>query len=109
MIAYAQASAGSKNKENFGKGEPEGLVASESANNAVTGGALVPTLALGIPGGAATAVMLGALIIHGITPGVDLFNSNGDLVSFIFIALFIVNIMMLFVGAFTSQPFTRIL
>ena len=53
--------------------------------------------------------MLGALIIHGVQPGVDLFKSNGDLVSFIFIALFIVNIMMLVVGAFTSQLFTRIL
>ncbi|MEM9476957.1 MAG: tripartite tricarboxylate transporter permease [Pseudomonadota bacterium] len=109
LIAYAQARAGSKKKDSFGKGEPEGLVASESANNAVTGGALVPTLALGIPGDAATAVMLGALIIHGIQPGVDLFNSNGDLVSFIFIALFIVNIMMLLVGGLTSQLFTRIL
>jgi len=109
LIAYAQARAGSKNQHNFGKGEPEGLLASESANNAVTGGALVPTLALGIPGDAATAVMLGALIIHGITPGVDLFSRNGELVTFIFIALFMVNIMMLLVGAFTSQLFTRIL
>jgi putative tricarboxylic transport membrane protein len=109
LIAYAQARAGSKNQANFGKGEPEGLVASESANNAVTGGALVPTLALGIPGDAATAVMLGALIVQGIQPGVALFTSNGDLVSFIFIALFIVNIMMLLVGALTSQLFTRIL
>lgn len=109
LIAYGQARAGSKNKDNFGNGEPEGLVASESANNAVTGGALVPTLALGIPGDAATAVMLGALIIHGINPGVQLFARNGELVSFIFIALFIVNIMMLVVGALTSQLFTRIL
>ena len=109
LIAYAQARAGSKNKDNFGKGEPEGLVASEAANNAVTGGALVPTLALGIPGDAATAVMLGALIVHGVTPGVELFARNADLVAFIFIALFIVNIMMLLVGAVTSQLFTRIL
>jgi putative tricarboxylic transport membrane protein len=109
LIAYAQARAGSKNKDNFGNGEPEGLLASESANNAVTGGALVPTLALGIPGDAATAVMLGALIIHGITPGVELFTRNGELVTFIFLALFIVNIMMLVVGALTSQLFSRIL
>ena len=109
LIAYAQARAGSKNKDNFGKGEPEGLVASEAANNAVTGGALVPTLALGIPGDAATAIMLGALIIHGVTPGVELFARNADLVAFIFVALFIVNIMMLVVGAITSQLFTRIL
>ncbi len=66
LIACAQARAGSRNKANFGKGEPEGLVASESANIDVTGGALVPTLALGIPGDAATAVMLGALIMCGV-------------------------------------------
>ena len=109
LISYAQASAGSPNKENFGKGEPEGLVASETANNAVTGGALVPTLSLGIPGDAATAVMMGALIIHGITPGVHLFNRNPDLVTFIFIALLAANIMMLVVAAFASHVFSRVL
>ncbi len=109
LIGYAQAKAGSKNKENFGKGEPEGIVASEAANNAVTGGALVPTLALGIPGDAATAVMLGALVIHGITPGFQLFNRNPELVSFVFVALLVANILLLFVGAAMAQVFSRIL
>lgn len=109
LIGYAQAKSGSPNRDNFGKGEPEGIVASEAANNAVTGGALVPTLALGIPGDAPTAVMLGALIIHGITPGVQLFARNPDLVSFIFIALLVANIMMLFVGAIAAQLFSRVL
>ena len=109
LISYAQARASSPRKENFGKGEPEGLVASESANNAVTGGALVPTLALGIPGDAATAVMLGALIIHGITPGVQLFNRNPELVSFIFVALLVSNIMMFFAGILGAQMFSRVL
>ncbi|MEM8957382.1 MAG: tripartite tricarboxylate transporter permease [Pseudomonadota bacterium] len=109
LIGYAQAKSASPKPENFGKGEPEGIVASESANNAVTGGALVPTLALGIPGDAATAVMLGALVIHGITPGFQLFNRNPDLVSFIFVALLVANIMMLIVGAMMAQVFSRVL
>jgi len=109
LIGYAQARSGSPRAANFGKGEPEGIVASEAANNAVTGGALVPTLALGIPGDAATAVMLGALVIHGITPGVQLFDRNPDLVSFIFVALLIANVMMLVAGALMGQVFSRVL
>ncbi len=109
LIGYAQAKAGSENKHNFGKGEPEGIVASEAANNSVTGGALVPTLALGIPGDAPTAVMLGALVIHGITPGFQLFNRNPELVNFIFVALLVANILMLIVGAAMAQVFSRIL
>ena len=109
LIGYAQAKNDSPHSENFGKGEPEGIVASEAANNAVTGGALVPTLSLGIPGDAATAVMLGALVIHGITPGFQLFNRNPELVSFIFVALLVANIMMLIVGAGMAQVFSRAL
>ncbi|MGQ7846246.1 tripartite tricarboxylate transporter permease [Granulosicoccus sp. 3-233] len=109
LISYAQARASSPRKDNFGEGEPEGLVASESANNAVTGGALVPTLALGIPGDAATAVMMGALVIHGITPGVQLFNRSPELVSFIFVALLVANIMMFFVAVAGAQIFSRVL
>ena len=109
LIGYAQAKNDSPNSENFGKGEPEGIVASEAANNAVTGGALVPTLSLGIPGDAATAVMLGALVIHGITPGFQLFNRNPELVSFIFVALLVANIMMLIVSAGMAQVFSRVL
>ena len=109
LISYAQARAASPRAANFGKGEPEGIVASEAANNAVTGGALVPSLALGIPGDAATAVMLGALVIHGITPGVQLFDRNPDLVTFIFVALFVANIMMLLAGILCAQIFSRIL
>ena len=109
LIGYSQAKAASPDPDKFGKGEPEGIVASECANNAVSGGALVPTLALGIPGDAATAVMLGALVIHGITPGFQLFSRNPDLVGFIFIALLVVNIMMLIVGAMMAQVFSRVL
>ena len=109
LIGYAQAKSVSKRKEKFGTGEPEGIVASETANNAVTGGALVPTLALSIPGDAPTAVMLGALIVHGITPGYQLFTKEPELVNFIFVALLFANIMLLMVGAGMAQVFSRIL
>ena len=109
LISYAQARASSPRKEYFGHGEPEGIIASEASNNAVTGGALVPTLALGIPGDASTAVMLGALIIHGVTPGVQLFTKTPDLVGFIFVALLLANILMLVGGALLAPLFGRVL
>lgn len=107
MVSYAEARRSSPNRENFGKGEPDGIIASETANNAVTGGALVPTLSLGIPGDPITAVMLGALIIQGITPGPRLFVENGDLMIFIFVALFVVNLLLLGLGAIMGPIFSR--
>ena len=68
FISYAEAKRSSARRHDFGKGDPDGIIASEAANNAVTGGALVPTMALGIPGDAITAVMLATLTLHGITP-----------------------------------------
>ncbi|MFT6402455.1 MAG: putative tricarboxylic transport membrane protein [Pseudohongiellaceae bacterium] len=109
MVSYAEAKRTSKHREKFGTGEPDGLIASETANNAVTSGALVPTLSLGIPGDPITAVMLGALTIQGITPGPRLFVENGDLVAFIFIGLFFINIAMFFLGALICPIFSRIM
>ncbi|MBY8975947.1 tripartite tricarboxylate transporter permease [Rhodobacteraceae bacterium NNCM2] len=109
FIAYSEARRTSTRQENFGNGEPDGLVACESANNAVTGSALVPTLALGIPGDPVTAVMLGALVIQGVTPGPQLFNHNLDLVYAIFLCLIIVNIVMFATGALGASLFTRVL
>lgn len=80
--------------EPLGSGCLEGVFAPEVANNAVTGGALIPALALGIPGDAATAVLIGALMIKGVTPGFQLFQQNMPLVYAIFITLFISNIFM---------------
>lgn len=107
MVSYAEARRSSPNRANFGKGEPDGIIASEAANNAVTGGALVPTLALGIPGDPITAVMLGALIIQGITPGPRLFVENGDLMAFIFVSLLVVNLLLLGLGAIMCMLFAR--
>lgn len=109
FVSYADAMRRSPRAGNFGKGEPDGLIASESANNAVSGGALVPTLALGIPGDGGTAVMLGALTIHGVIPGVRLFTEKPDVVTGIFVLLLYANIMMLVVGALGSGLFAKML
>lgn len=78
FISYDYARKSSKRKEAFGKGSPEGVAAPEAANNAVTGGALIPMMTLGIPGDPVTAILIGALIIHGLAPGPLLFIERGD-------------------------------
>lgn len=79
VLAYDQAKKVSKNRDKFGTGYHEGIIASEAGNNAVSAGDLVPTLALGIPGDAVTAVMLGALLIHGLNPGPLLMSTQPKL------------------------------
>ena len=103
FISYAEARRSSPTRDNFGKGEPDGLIASEAANNAVTGGALVPTLALGIPGDAITAVMLATLTLHGVTPGVRLMSENPVLMAAIFSGFFIINLMLLPFGMIVAR------
>jgi putative tricarboxylic transport membrane protein len=98
FISYSWVKKSSKDPDSFGKGNPLGIAAPEAANNAVTGGAMVPLLALGIPGSNSTAIMLGALMIHNITPGPMLFINNPEIPYGIFSSLFIANIMMFFVG-----------
>lgn len=98
FFAYSEAKRRSKQPEKFGTGIPEGIVAPETANNATVGGALVPTLTLGVPGSPAAAVLLGALLIQGLAPGPKLFEERPDLMYSIFIGLFIINIMMIFIG-----------
>lgn len=111
FVSYAEANRSSPRKDNFGKGEPDGIIASESANNAVTGGALIPTMALGIPGDSVTAVMLGSFILHGITPGMNLMRDHGDTMGFIFMGFLFVNLLLLPLGmliARFSAPLFRI-
>jgi putative tricarboxylic transport membrane protein len=103
FISYAEARRSSPRKEGFGKGEPDGIIASESANNAVTGGALVPTLALGIPGDAVTAVMLATLTVHGITPGIRLMEENPVIIGAIFLGFLVINLLLLPLGALVSR------
>ncbi|NLT47354.1 MAG: C4-dicarboxylate ABC transporter permease [Clostridiales bacterium] len=108
-ISYNEAIRVSKDKESFGKGNPDGIVASEAANNAVTGGALVPLLALGVPGDTVTAVMLGAMMIQGLTPGPMLFVNHADVVSGIYVLMVIANIIMAIVGIAGVRFFLKVL
>lgn len=98
FFAYSEAKRRSKTPEKYGTGIPEGILAPETANNATVGGALIPTLTLGVPGSPAAAVLLGALLIQGLTPGPKLFSDEPDLMYAIFIGLFIINILMMFIG-----------
>jgi putative tricarboxylic transport membrane protein len=98
FVAYNEARRWSKRPELFGKGSLEGVAAPETANNAVQGGDLVPTLALGIPGSNSAAIILAALILHGIMPGPFLLTKNPELVYTLFAGLIIVNLLMIPVG-----------
>jgi len=109
FISYGEAKRSSKHPEAFGKGAEEGVIASEAANNAMVGGALVPTLSLGIPGDAASAVLIGALMLHGISPGPRLFEAHPHLVSAIFVGFLIANLIMLVIGLLMCPLFTLIL
>lgn len=98
FVSYGDAKRSSSHPELFGTGIPEGVIAPEAANNATIGGALIPSLTLGIPGSAAAAVLLGALMIQGFTPGPRLFQEAPELIYSIFIGLFIINGILLIVG-----------
>ncbi len=95
ILAYDQAKKASKEPETFGKGNPEGIIAPETSNNAVEGGALTPLISLGIPGDVTAAIMLGALLIHDIVPGPTFIQEEPVLVYSIFIAFFAANFIML--------------
>ncbi|MGE4283075.1 MAG: tripartite tricarboxylate transporter permease [Clostridia bacterium] len=109
IIAYMGIKNRSKYPEKFGTGIIDGIVASETANNATVGGALIPLLTLGIPGDGVTALLLGALMIHGITPGPMLFSSGAEIVYGLFAALIISNIAMLILEFFGIRIFVRLL
>jgi len=95
FISYSTAKRVSKFKDNFGQGEPDGLVAAESSNNAVAGGAMIPTLALGIPGEPVMALMLATLTLPGITPGVRLMLDNPEVVYSCFFSLTLANLLII--------------
>lgn len=97
-IGYSEARRFAAEPEKFGDGSYEGLAAAESANNGTVSAALVPLLAFGIPGSATAAVLLGAMLLHGVTPGPNLFINHLDLVYFLFLALGLANILMLGFG-----------
>lgn len=108
MIGYAEARRWSKKKEEFGKGSIEGIAGAEAANNAATGGAMVPTMVLGIPGSGTTAVILVGLMVHGLRPGPYLFTEQVDTVYQIFGAMLLANFAFMFLGLYAAKVFARI-
>ncbi|PIC65152.1 hypothetical protein CSV79_02485 [Sporosarcina sp. P13] len=108
-FAYMAAKKTAKNPETFGKGNPDGIVAPEAANNATVGGALLPLLTLGIPGSASIAIIAGAFIIHGIQPGPQVLNNNPELINAIFIGFMFTTIGMYIMGKFMTGMFAKVL
>ena len=109
FLGYSQAVRWSKTPEKFGTGELSGVVASETANNAATGAAMIPLLALGLPGGALTAMMLGIFQIHGMEPGPLIFINSSDLVWVTFAAMFWANVAILGLGWVQTKTVVHIL
>ncbi len=104
FISYGFGRSRSKSPETWGKGNPEGIIASEGCDNGVTGGAMIPILALGIPGSATTAVMLSALALHGVAPGPQVLSMHGSLAYAVLIGLFLANLLILPLGVILALP-----
>lgn len=109
FVAYDHAKKLSRDKQSFGNGSLEGLAAAECANNAVTGGAMIPLLTLGIPGDSVTAVLVGALMIHNVKPGPELFQKQPELVHALFWGLMIANLLILPIGLLGAKGFAQMI
>lgn len=110
LLSYQETVRVSKDKESFGKGNVKGVIASETANNAAVEGSLVPLLTLGIPGAPQAAVLYGALLLHGLRPGAELFTGTGAVITYTFIfSLFLANAMMFAIGISASRIYARAL
>lgn len=108
FLSYSEAKRTSKNGDNFGKGEIEGVAASESGNNGCCGATMIPLLALGVPGDVITAVILGAFMIHGLTPGPLLFQDHISIVYAIFMGTMLSSLGMFIMGKISIRAFSRI-
>ena len=108
-LAYATVKNRSKTPEKFGTGEPDGVLAPEACNNATTGGTMIPMLTLGLPGDGSTAVMLGALVLHGVEPGVLLMQQSGDLVYTLLASLLVATIFMFLLALGAIKYFVLVL
>ena len=109
FICYGEAKRSSKTPELYGKGCTDGIIAAESANNAAVGGSMVPLLALGIPGSTTSAILYGAIAIHGIVPGPRIFVNNPDFVYFFLIGMFFTVIFMFIIGILGADWFVKAL
>jgi putative tricarboxylic transport membrane protein len=109
IVAYTTAKNVSKTPEAFGSGSEEAIVAAESANNATTGGTLVPILTLGISGGLTDSILLGALVIHNLQPGPLLYQNNPEIVNTIFATHLVAHILMFAMMTFGISLFARLM
>ncbi|WP_255306738.1 tripartite tricarboxylate transporter permease [Actinobaculum suis] len=109
LVAYSAESQISKNRKNFGKGAIEGVAAAESANNAAANANFIPTLTLGVPGGATTAVLLGAFVMYGIQPGPLLFDKQPELVWGLLTSFFLGNVILLCLNLPLAPVFAQVL
>ena len=109
FLSYNEAVRWSKTPEKFGTGELEGVVASETANNAATGAAMIPLLALGLPGGSLTAMMVGVFQMHDMEPGPLVFINSAELVWVVFAAMFFANISILILGVLETKTVMHLL
>ncbi len=109
FMGYGEAVRWSKNKESFGKGNLEGVISSETSNNAATGAAMIPLLALGLPGGALTAMMVAVFQMHDLEPGPLVFYNSPDLIWIVFAAMFYANLSILFIGLLETKTILYLL
>jgi len=109
FVAYGEAKRSSKNADNFGSGEPEGIIAPEAANNAAVGGSFVPLLALGVPGSATSAIIFGALTLHGLEPGPSLLGANQTLVYVFMYGMLFSVLAMVIMGILGVPLFSKVL
>jgi putative tricarboxylic transport membrane protein len=109
LLAYDQAKRSSSHPESFGKGEPQGVIASESGNSSTAGGGLIPLIALGIPGSAVDAVLMAAIMVHGISIGPRLILDNPELVYGMFLSMAVASVLMLCIGLLLMRVFLNLL
>lgn len=108
FISYNFAKQSAKDPDSFGKGNPKGVAASESANNGCVGGSLIPLLTLGIPGNSVAAALMGGLMIQGLIPGPELFSKYGALTYGFILSLFLANVIFLVLGIYLAPYFARV-
>ncbi len=109
FLSYAETKRASKHPERFGTGEPAGVAAAQCGENASTGGDVLPMITLGIPGDAATAVLMGALTIHNLQPGPLLFQNHSEVVHQIFAGMILANVTFVVLGLFFARFFARVI
>jgi putative tricarboxylic transport membrane protein len=109
FVSYSEAKRSSKHPEDFGSGAPEGVAAAECANNACSGGAMIPMLSLGVPGDSNTAVLMGAFILQGFQPGPMMYIEHLDIIYAVFMSMIMANIAFLIVGMAGVKIFAKVI